>query len=226
MTQCPEHIESNHKSRVKEHFDRWARDYDHGQLTTWFRAFQSRLIDVMSPQPRAHVLDVGCGSGWAVREVGKRIGDGRACGVDLSPAMIDRALANAADIPNVEFVTGDAENIPYENDVFDAVMCSSSFHHYPRPVKALTEFRRVLKPGGRVYLLDTCRDGALLVRLYDLGHKVLVGDHVRYYHTRELEAFLREAAFGEIREDFRVKRLFLYRKLLTSVTLFSARKPR
>jgi ubiquinone/menaquinone biosynthesis C-methylase UbiE len=224
MTPRPVHVQSNHKARVRDHFDRWARDYDHGQLTTWLRAFQSRLIDVMSPQPDAHILDVGCGSGWAVREVGKRIRDGRACGIDLSPRMIASARANVADVPNVEFVTGDAENIPYEDGVFDAVMCTSSFHHYPQPVKALSEFRRVLKPGARVYLLDTCRDGALLVGLYDLGHRLLVGDHVRYYHTRELKAFFRAAAFDEIREEFRVQKLFLYRKLLTSVTLLSAMK--
>jgi len=213
-----------HKEKVKKHFDRWAETYDSGYITQWLRAFQQQTIDVMSPQPYDHILDVGCGTGWAVFQLGQMITDGRAYGIDLAPEMIERAKANAAGVENVEFKAGDAENVPYDDAQFDAVMCSSSFHHYPNPVKALREFRRILKPGGHTYILDTCRDGSFLVFLYDLGHAIFVGDHVRYYHTNEIMAFFQNAGFSDIREEFRVQKLFLHGKFLTSVALISARK--
>ena len=136
--------------------------------------------------------------------------------------MIDQARTLAEGIQNVEFSVGDSENIPYPDAEFDVVMCSASFHHYPNPTEALREFRRVLKPNGRAFVLDTCRDGSIMVFLYDLGHKVLVGDHVRYYHTRELLGFFTEAGFQDMREEFRVQKLFLHGKLLTSLALISA----
>lgn len=215
-------IEVEHKEKVQKHFDRWAESYDSGHITNWLRAFQQQTIEVMAPRPDYHILDVGCGTGWAVLELSGKLADGRACGIDLAPAMIDRANEQAGDIDNVEFKVGDAENIPYDDAQFDAVMCSSSFHHYPHPVKALREFRRILKPGGRAYILDTCRDGSFLVWLYDLGHKILVGDHVRYYHTSEVKTFFLQAGFTDIREEFRVQKLFLHGKFLTSEALITA----
>jgi ubiquinone/menaquinone biosynthesis C-methylase UbiE len=217
-------VEHKHRVKVQKHFNRWARSYDNGQLTRWLRAFQQRVIEVTAPQPYEYVLDVGCGTGWAVFQLRSMLTVGRACGIDLSPAMIARARARATGVANVEFQVGDAENIPYDDARFDAVMCSSSFHHYPHPVCVLREFRRVLKPGGRAYLLDTCRDGSLLVCLYDLGHKLFIGDHVRYYHTSEIREFFQQADFSNIQEEFRVQKLFLHKKFLTSVVLTSARK--
>jgi ubiquinone/menaquinone biosynthesis C-methylase UbiE len=216
---------NTHKAKVQEHFDRWAVNYDKGHITSWLRAFQQRTIEAMSPRAHAYVLDVGCGSGWAVSQLGALLIQGRAYGIDLSPAMIARAKDNTKGMANVRFEVGDSENIPYDDALFDAVMCSSSFHHYPNPVKALREFKRVLKPNGRAYVLDTCRDGSCLIFMYDLGHKFFVGDHIRYYHTSEIKTFFRSASFSEIREEFRVQRLFLYKKLTTSVTLISAQKP-
>ena len=217
-------LEFELKLKAEKHFDRWANNYDHGQLTNWLRHFQQRVINVMIPEPDNRILDVGCGTGWAVTRLGQMLARGRACGIDLSSAMITRARLNATDLPNVKFEQGDAENIPYENEQFDVVMCTNSFHHYPNPVKALREFRRVLKDGGAVYILDTCRDSSLLVVLYDLGHKVLVGDHVRYYHTNEIRNYVDQAGFSNIHEEFRVQKLFYKKKFLTSITLISAKK--
>jgi ubiquinone/menaquinone biosynthesis C-methylase UbiE len=138
--------------------------------------------------------------------------------------MIKKARANAAGIKRVEFRRADAEDIPYPDESFDYIICSSSFHHYPNPVISLKQFRRVLKPGGKSYILDTCRDESILVRLYDLGHKIFVGDHVSYYHSREICDFCMRAEFSKINVEFKVQKLFWKKKLLTSVFLISAQK--
>lgn len=213
-----------HKDKVRKHFDCWAENYDTGQITNWLRTLQKQTISAMSPRSFNHVLDVGCGTGWAVLHISQILTEGRACGIDISPAMIQKARANAAGLENIEFKVGGAENIPYDNEQYDLVMSTSSFHHYPDPVRALREFWRILKPGGNAYILDTCRDGSLFVFLYDIGHKILMGDHVRYYHTSEIKEFFIKAGFKDVLEEFRKQRLFWHKKFLTSVVLISARK--
>lgn len=215
-----------HNAKVRQHFDRWAHNYDGGRISRWLRAFQQRTIEAISPPSNFHVLDVGCGTGWATVRLGWILSEGRASGIDLSPVMVAKAQAKskAEDMGNVEFTVADAENIPYEDGLFDAIMCTCSFHHYLHPVRVLSEFLRVLRPGGRAYVLDAFRDRSVLVTLFDLGHKLLVGDHVRYYHTRELKGFFHAAGFRDVREEFRVRRFFIHGKFLTSIVLVSGRK--
>lgn len=213
-----------HKDRVRKHFDRWASYYDRGHITKWLQKLQLETIKIMSPKPSDHVLDVGSGTGWAVVHLSRMLSDGRACGIDISSAMIQKAITKTKGLKNVEFKVGDAENIQYDNEEFDSVICTISFHHYPKPGVALREFWRVLKPGGHAYILDVCRDESLLVYIFDLAHKVFRGDHVRYYHTEEIKEFFIKAGFNDIVERFRVKRLFWRKKFLTSVVLFSGRK--
>ncbi len=212
-----------HKKNVAAHFDDWADHYDDSRMGGWFRYFQDRIIRAVNPQPGQTVLDVGCGTGWAVREIARRVPGARACGVDISPEMI-RIASEGVKGDAVEFVLGDSENIPYDETFFDAVICSSSFHHYPQPVASLSEIRRVLKPGASLYLLETCRDGFRLIVVHDLIQKTFRNDHIRYYSTEELLRFLELAGFQDIEELLRDQGLFRHGKLITSEVLLKATK--
>jgi ubiquinone/menaquinone biosynthesis C-methylase UbiE len=217
-------MKTSQKEKAERHFSRWASNYDSGKITEWFRYFQERTIEEIKPSQSEVILDVGCGTGWAVIQLGKMIPAGQICGVDLSSAMVNKAKANADGMKNVEFKVGDSENLPYDDKKFDSVMCTISFHHYPNPVGVLREFHRVLKPGGAAYVLDVIRDGSLLIFLYDIGQKVLFGDLVRYYRSNEIIDFFIKSDFKNVHENFRVKKLLLHKKFLTSVALISAKK--
>ena len=69
------------------------------------------------------------------------------------------------DIPNATFVVGDCENFPFENDSFDAIICSMSFHHYPDPQAFFDSVKRCLRPNGRLILRDVTSDNKVLVWL-------------------------------------------------------------
>ncbi len=56
---------------------------------------------------------------------------------------------------------GDSERLPFASGSFDIVTCANSFHHYPRQDRAVAEMRRVLRPGGRLMIIDGYRDGAM-----------------------------------------------------------------
>lgn len=140
------------------------------------------------------MLDVGCGTGVAVRAAAGRVQ--RAVGVDISPAMIERARELAAGLGNVEFVVGDSEHLPFSEATFTTVMCSSSFHHYPDAAQALREMARVLVPGGRLVIAEPDAD-LILVRIADRVLRWLDRSHVRIYRGVELAALARAAGFDD-----------------------------
>ena len=105
-----------------------------------------------------HVLDVGTGPGYLALAASNLVGpDGGAVGIDASPEMIDRARTRAArQGSRAEYLVAAAESLPFDDDSFDVVVSRLVFHHLPGDVKtaALGEVARVLKPGGRILLVD------------------------------------------------------------------------
>ena len=104
-----------------------------------------------------HVVDVGCGAGIdsiiAARMVGAT---GGVIGVDMTPAMLERARASAkeADLHNVEFWSGLAESLPVADDWADVVISNGVLNLFPDKLAGLREMARVLKPGGRLQIGD------------------------------------------------------------------------
>lgn len=100
-------------------------------------------------------LDVGCGTGTDVRFVAEAVGPtGRAVGLDANAGMIAEAESRAAAYPNVEFVVGDAEGMPFETDEFAAARVERALQHMQNPAAAVAEMARVVRPGGRLVAME------------------------------------------------------------------------
>ncbi|MGW4090151.1 methyltransferase domain-containing protein [Nocardia sp. NPDC004750] len=113
--------------------------------------------EALAVQSGERVLDIGAGTGTEVIELSDRVGpDGDAVGVDPNPAMlaIARGRAETAD-SRARFVEGTAYNLPFPDGYFDAVRCERVYQHLDDPAAATGEVARVLRPGGRVLLIDT-----------------------------------------------------------------------
>jgi ubiquinone/menaquinone biosynthesis C-methylase UbiE len=111
-----------------------------------------------------HVLDLGCGRGNETIETARLAGNkGKATGLDITPAMIEQARAQAyhAGISNIEFVHGDIENLPFEDEAFHAVMSNCVINHARSKKTAYKEIHRVLKIGGRFVISDAVTKEAL-----------------------------------------------------------------
>jgi SAM-dependent methyltransferase len=102
----------------------------------------------------ALAIDVACGPGTFTRPLAARVR--RAIGVDLTPAMIEKARAETARTPliNIEFVCADVDSLPFEDGVAGIVCCGYAIHHMDHPARALSELARVLRPGGRMVITD------------------------------------------------------------------------
>jgi ubiquinone/menaquinone biosynthesis C-methylase UbiE len=117
---------------------------------------QRRLtLEALALSPGERVLDIGSGPGLLAAEMAKAVGpDGGVCGVDPSESMNAMASAREAPAP-MEFVAGDACALPFPDASFDAAVSTQVYEYVADMPLALREAQRVLRPGGRLLVLDT-----------------------------------------------------------------------
>jgi ubiquinone/menaquinone biosynthesis C-methylase UbiE len=137
------------------------------------RQFREEIVNLARLAAGEAVLDIGCGTGTLAIAAKRRLGHtGDVYAIDASPQMIARARSKARKAKaQITFVNALAEALPFEDGLFDVVLCTVVLHHLPaKPrLQCLREIRRVLKPGGRALLVDFehsgSRDKGLLVHL-------------------------------------------------------------
>ena len=188
--------ETKHVQMNKAMWDKWAEadTLDNNGLNSRFlRAAQSKVISLLHIQPIVHFLDIGCGTGWAVGQAANLVkGEGLFYGVDLSPKMIEKAKSNFSGKDNFRFLQANSESIPLDDNFFDIIICTNSFHHYLHPDKALKEMRRLLKNGGKLYLLDPLAD-SWIIKFWDVLAKLKEPEHVKIYSTNEFQGMFQQA---------------------------------
>ncbi|RLW69668.1 MAG: hypothetical protein B6D68_01770 [spirochete symbiont of Stewartia floridana] len=110
-------------------------------------------VDAMEIAPDAVIVDVGCGTGAALRHVACRVPDGTLIGTDPTPRMVEIARERAASHPEgarIDFREGPAEKLPVDDASADIVLAFDSIDHWQNQERGLAEIRRVLKPGGQL----------------------------------------------------------------------------
>lgn len=120
-----------------------------------YRQLAIRLLDLRGGE---NVLDVGCGTGVLTRLIAARLSAANACavGLDAAPKMIEVARRRGAGLPHLRFDVGVAETLAYPDAAFDRAVSTFFFHHIDAELKrrSLAELLRVLKPGGRLIIVD------------------------------------------------------------------------
>jgi SAM-dependent methyltransferase len=129
------------------------------------------------------VVDIGCGGGWLARELAAR--GARVTGTELSDQQLADARARGDADGKISYVVGPAEALPLADASVDAVVFMNSLHHVPEAAMslALRQARRVLRPGGRVFVAEPQAEGAF----YAMVRLVEDEDHVRAMARRALD---------------------------------------
>jgi ubiquinone/menaquinone biosynthesis C-methylase UbiE len=196
----------DHNAANEKKWSRRAANFDNRRYD-YFRLLQRLLVRETRIKPACTFLDLGCGTGWAVRYAADLLaGNGRFVGIDLSQGMIEKAKSDSTGLINVEFHQANADDLPFDEGIFDTVICSNSFHHYLRPIEALKEVRRVLKPGGKIQILDITADDAL-IRWIDKRVKRREKEHVKFYSSAEYAQLFNQAGLKHVRSS-RLKILY------------------
>jgi len=186
--------EAKHEQLNKEKFNKWADTFDDKSLrTAYLQDAQCKLLPLLDVKENVIFVDIGCGTGRALEEAAKLVNlKGLFYGVDLAEKMIEKARSNFHGKHNFHFLQANAESIPLNDNFFDIIICTHSFHHYLNPDKALSQMHRLLKKNGRLYILDTNADH-WIIHIIDKIIKLLQPAHVKFYSTEEFRQLFEQA---------------------------------
>jgi 2-polyprenyl-3-methyl-5-hydroxy-6-metoxy-1,4-benzoquinol methylase len=187
---------SDQNERVLDQFSQQASAYA-GLVNVSEAPPVDPLIELTSPQPGEHVLDVGCGTGQFVVKIARQVQ--HATGMDLTPAMLDQARVyqSRSGVTNVSWQLADSTALPAEDACYDLVVSRSMFHHAADPVATLREMRRVCKPGGRVAVMDLAPDSTK-APAFDAIELLRDPSHARTLTTAELRQLGNDLDMKEI----------------------------
>jgi ubiquinone/menaquinone biosynthesis C-methylase UbiE len=184
----------SHSRMNARKWDARAERYDRALLGL-MKFMQRRTLALAPLRPGLSFLDIGCGTGWAVRYVARLLHrQGQFHGIDVSPRMIDKAKEHTGEGDSTHFLVGDAEALPFADASFDLVICTNSFHHYRDPGQVLQEIRRALRPGGQVRITDPTADD-VVGKLMDRRQRRREPEHVRFYTSEEYGRMFAGAGF-------------------------------
>lgn len=179
------------ESVVQQQYDQVAKIYDQ-RWKTYVENTLTFVKEWAAIPSQATVLDLACGTGEFERLLLQDNPNQQILGVDISVEMLVIAQQKLHRYSSVSFAQGSATEIPSTGEQFDVVVCANSFHYFDQPIDALAEMKRVLKPSGKVVILDWCKD-FLLCRFCDAVLKVLDPAHQQCYTQQEFHEFFSTA---------------------------------
>ena len=125
--------------------------YDVFNVFFYTDTMRNDVVELANIRQGSRVLDVGCGTGYTTEAVLKRLGIGEVDGIDMTFQQLRKAARRLnPERAMVNLSRGDAENLPFKNEAFDAIVSFGALEYFPHPKSALQEMARVVKPGGRV----------------------------------------------------------------------------
>ena len=202
-----------YKKLSLQEFDQAAEKFDDDD-PSFYNMCRKDYPDVLAEvlkEPFSELLDAGCGTGAMLGMFQKDCPDKNYTGIDLSEKMI--VTAKKKNLEGIRFVTGDCENLPFEENSFDVVTCSMSFHHYPNPEKFFHSLHRVLRPGGRLVLRDMASKSKAAMWFFNrieipIVNRVLRRGDVHVYSEEDIQWLCSASSLKmesyEVRKGFRL----------------------
>ncbi len=193
------------KQQSQAEFGRWSESYDQSILQRLiFAPSHGCILEQIGDERPIRVLDIGCGTGQFLERLDDCNLGGEIWGIDFSAEMIEKGIDRLRGrASGIQMVCGDSESLPIATDTFDVVTCSNSFHHYPDQVKAVAEMHRVLRPGGRLMIVDGYRDRIWGRFVYDVC-VVAVEGAVHHASARTFRELFLNAGFADVRQQARL----------------------
>ena len=189
-----ENIEEN----SKKEFNSWAKTYDSFFNHWYFSHTNKKIVSLLEINPKSSILDVGCGTGILIENlIDKKYS--KIYGIDISQEMVKMAKRKFSKNKKVKIFLGSAVKMPYKNNSFNFITCSNSFHHHPDSLKSLKEMYRILKPVGKLILLDAFKDG-IIREIYTKIIQKFEG-RILHYYKDEIYNLFKKVGFSQINQQ-------------------------
>lgn len=194
---------NDHKKWVSEIFDLTASEYGK-KSSSFFSYFGKRLVEHVNVLPGQHVLDIATGRGAVLFPLADAVGPlGKVVGIDISQQMITETSREALErgINWVKLICMDAEYLNFPDRTFDYVFCGFGLFFLPSILTALSEFKRVLKPQGKLVVSIWGEDSILDLLINKEIKKISITNNLiitPIWSDRELTKLLKEAFFNDI----------------------------
>jgi ubiquinone/menaquinone biosynthesis C-methylase UbiE len=187
----------DYKIESREKFHKQAEKYDSGNKGKHARSLYESVINKLDELSFNNLLDVGCGTGTLLSLINTRY-DAQIAGVDLTPKMLNIARIKLGD--DADLKVADSEDLPFEDNKFDMVICTDSFHHYPHPENVLNEIRRVLEPDGMIIIADPYTPTPLR-QMVNLYFKLSRSGDVKIYSESDIRNLLENTGFESVKYE-------------------------
>jgi SAM-dependent methyltransferase len=194
--------DTSHQGLILDQFTRQATAFSTAPAITDDDALRL-IVAAARPDPDDTVLDVACGGGIVVCAFASHVR--QATGIDMTPAMLERARALAAEkgLSNVSWRQGDVNALPYNDRSFAIVVTRFAFHHFLDPLAVLREMVRVCAPSGRIVVVDTCAsEEPAKAAEFNRLEKLRDPSHARNLALSELKGLFRAVGLPEPQESF------------------------
>jgi ubiquinone/menaquinone biosynthesis C-methylase UbiE len=191
---------TGHRDQILDQFTRQAVPFSTSPAIKDEQALR-RVVELSGAGPTDTVLDVACGPGilaCAFARIARHV-----TGIDLTPAMLERArvLARDQELSNITWQHADVLPLPYPDGAFTIVSARFAFHHFLDPEAVLAEMRRVCAPRGRVVVVDSA-PAADKAEAFNRMERLRDPSHVRAMPIEEHRTLYRQAGLPNLRESW------------------------
>ena len=183
----------NTKEKTKQHFNETAENYNESEDGKFVEPMYENLVNEIQKSKGGNILDIGCGNGNLFTLLPDEKYE--LTGVDFCENMILEAKNRCG--KKASFFVADAEELPFDDNTFDIIVCNASFHHYIHPNTVLMEIQRVLKDGGKLLIGDPYVPTPVRPLINLLTRFSPEGDH-HFYGKREMEKLFLNNGFDPI----------------------------
>lgn len=180
------------------YFDKLAGRYDK-QYQSYLKHTHEKLLSELNLSSDDEILDASAGTGLLAQEILKKFGPFQKFVLnDPSPQMLERAKYRLRYEENIDFQNQFCEELSFDDNSFSQIICLNSFHYYIHQDDVLAHFRRTLKPGGNLWILDWNRTGSF--RIASKLIEWLSPENINSRNLDEMKEMFRQHKF-EVKEE-------------------------